>query len=248
MRRRFAELRIGDKTIRLPIVVGHRGRARDRHPKLRDETGLHHPRSGLRQHRLVPQRDHLHRRREGHPALPRLPDRGARREEQLPRGRLPADLRRAADEAAARRLHARRSATTRCCTRTSSASTARCRRTRTRWRPASAAVGALATFYPDSLDPRDPRQVEISVHRLIAKMPTMAAYAFKHSIGQPFMYPDNRLAYVGNFLHLMFATPCEEYARRPGGREGDRPAADPARRPRAELLDQHGAAGAARRW
>jgi citrate synthase len=75
----------------------------------------------------------------------------------------------------------------------------------------AAAVGALATFYPDSLDPRDARQVEISVHRLIAKMPTLAAYAFKHSIGQPFMYPDNRLAYVGNFLRLMFATPCEEH-------------------------------------
>jgi citrate synthase len=75
----------------------------------------------------------------------------------------------------------------------------------------SAAVGALATFYPDSLDPRDPRQVEISVHRLLAKLPTMAAYAFKHSIGQPFMFPDNRLSYVGNFLHLMFATPCEAY-------------------------------------
>ncbi len=75
----------------------------------------------------------------------------------------------------------------------------------------SAVVGALATFYPDSLDPRDPRQVEISVHRLLAKLPTIAAYAYKHSIGQPFMYPDNRLDYVGNFLHLMFATPCEDF-------------------------------------
>ena len=75
----------------------------------------------------------------------------------------------------------------------------------------SAAVGALATFYPDSLDPRDPKQVEISVHRLLAKLPTMASYAFKHSIGQPFMYPDNSLRYVGNFLHLMFATPCEAF-------------------------------------
>ena len=75
----------------------------------------------------------------------------------------------------------------------------------------SAAVGALATFYPDSLDPRDPRQVEVSVHRLLAKLPTMASYAFKHSIGQPFMFPDNRLDYVENFLHLMFATPCEEF-------------------------------------
>jgi citrate synthase len=75
----------------------------------------------------------------------------------------------------------------------------------------SAAVGALSTFYPDSLDPRDPRQVEISVHRLIAKMITMAAYAYKHSIGQPFMYPANHRSYVGNFLHMMFANPCEEY-------------------------------------
>ncbi len=75
----------------------------------------------------------------------------------------------------------------------------------------SAAVGALATFYPDSLDPRDPKQVEVSVHRLIAKLPTIAAYAYKHSIGQPFMYPNNRLEYCGNFLSMMFATPCEEY-------------------------------------
>jgi len=75
----------------------------------------------------------------------------------------------------------------------------------------SAAVAALATFYPDSLDPRVPREVEISVHRLIAKMPTIASYAYKHSIGQPFMFPDNRLSYVGNLLHLMFATPCEQF-------------------------------------
>jgi citrate synthase len=75
----------------------------------------------------------------------------------------------------------------------------------------SAVVGALATFYPDSLDPRNPREVEVSVHRLIAKLPTVAAYAYKHSIGQPFMYPDNRLSYVGNILRLLFATPCEPY-------------------------------------
>jgi citrate synthase len=75
----------------------------------------------------------------------------------------------------------------------------------------SAAVGALATFYPDSLDPRDERHVEISVHRLLAKMITMAAYAYKHSIGQPFVYPKNELSYSANFLHMMFATPCEPY-------------------------------------
>jgi citrate synthase len=75
----------------------------------------------------------------------------------------------------------------------------------------SAIVGALATFYPDSLDPRDDREVEISVHRLMAKLPTIAAYAYKHSFGQPFMYPRNVLEYVGNFLHLMFSNPCEDY-------------------------------------
>ena len=75
----------------------------------------------------------------------------------------------------------------------------------------SAAIGALSTFYPDSLDPRDPRHVEVSVHRLIAKMITLAAYAYKHSIGQPFMYPQNDRSYVGNFLYMLFGTPCEEY-------------------------------------
>jgi citrate synthase len=75
----------------------------------------------------------------------------------------------------------------------------------------SAAVGALSTFYPDSLDPNDARHIEISVHRLIAKLPTIAAYAYKHSFGQPFLYPQNRLNYVANFMHMMFANPCEEY-------------------------------------
>ena len=75
----------------------------------------------------------------------------------------------------------------------------------------SAAVGALAAFFPDSLDPRDEREVLISVDRLIAKFPTLVAYAYKHSIGQPFLYPRNDLNYVSNFLHMMFATPCEEY-------------------------------------
>jgi citrate synthase len=75
----------------------------------------------------------------------------------------------------------------------------------------AASVGALSAFYPDSLDPKEPLQVEIAVHRLIAKLPTIAAYAYKHSIGQPFMYPCNDLSYVSNFLHMMFGTPCEPY-------------------------------------
>jgi len=79
----------------------------------------------------------------------------------------------------------------------------------------SSVVGALSTFYQDSLNPRDPRQVEISVHRLIAKLPTIAAYAYKKSIGQPFTYPQNDLDYCENFLRMMFAVPSEPYALDP---------------------------------
>ena len=75
----------------------------------------------------------------------------------------------------------------------------------------SSVVGALSTFYQDSLDPRDPEQVEITCHRLMAKLPTIAAYAHKKSIGQPLIYPRNDLPYCKNFLHMMFAVPCEEY-------------------------------------
>ncbi len=72
-------------------------------------------------------------------------------------------------------------------------------------------VGAMATFYPDSLDPRKPEEVEISMLRLFAKLPTLAAYSYKHSVGQPFLYPRNELDYVGNFLRMMFGNPCEEF-------------------------------------
>jgi citrate synthase len=75
----------------------------------------------------------------------------------------------------------------------------------------SAAVSALSTFYQDSLDPIDPRQVEVSIHRLLAKLPTIAAYSHKKSIGQPFVYPQNDLSYCANFLQMMFAVPCEPY-------------------------------------
>jgi citrate synthase len=72
-------------------------------------------------------------------------------------------------------------------------------------------VGSLSAFYHDSLSVHDPRHREISAHRLIAKVPTIAAAAYKHSIGEPIMYPQNRLRYCANFLHMMFATPCEDY-------------------------------------
>ena len=72
-------------------------------------------------------------------------------------------------------------------------------------------VGALSAFYHDSLDIWDPRQREISAHRLIAKIPTLAAMCYKFSIGQPFMYPRNDLDYAENFLHMCFAVPAEDY-------------------------------------
>ncbi|MFG0262273.1 MAG: citrate synthase [Novipirellula sp. JB048] len=75
----------------------------------------------------------------------------------------------------------------------------------------SSVVGALATFYQDSLDPNDPSQIEISLYRLLAKLPTIAAYSYKKSMGQPFIYPNNDLDYCENFLHMMFATPAHEY-------------------------------------
>jgi len=72
-------------------------------------------------------------------------------------------------------------------------------------------VGALSTFYQDALDPNDPEQVEVSVHRLMAKLPTIAAFSHKKSIGQPFYYPRNDLTYCQNFLQMMFAVPTEPY-------------------------------------
>jgi citrate synthase len=75
----------------------------------------------------------------------------------------------------------------------------------------SSAVSALSTFYQDSLDPFDQEHVEISTVRLMAKLPTIAAYAFKKSVGQPLLYPDNALGYVENFLRLTFGVPAEPY-------------------------------------
>ncbi len=75
----------------------------------------------------------------------------------------------------------------------------------------SSAVSALSTFYQDSLDPFDERHVEISTIRLMAKVPTLAAYAHKKTVGQPYMYPDNSLGYVGNFLSMTFGVPAEKY-------------------------------------
>ena len=76
-------------------------------------------------------------------------------------------------------------------------------------------VGALSAFYHDSLDINNPDHRKISSYRLIAKMPTIAAWAYKYSLGQPFIYPRNDLGYAENFLYMMFATPCEDYKVNP---------------------------------
>ncbi len=75
----------------------------------------------------------------------------------------------------------------------------------------SSVVSPMSTFYQDSLDPHDPKQVEISICRLLAKLPTIAAYSHIKSEGRPFVYPKNNLTYCENFLRMMFSVPCEDY-------------------------------------
>ncbi len=76
-------------------------------------------------------------------------------------------------------------------------------------------VGAMAAFYHDEIDYSQPHAREVAQIRLIAKMPTLVAMAYKYSVGQPFIYPDNKLSYTANFMRMMFATPCEEYKVNP---------------------------------
>ena len=76
-------------------------------------------------------------------------------------------------------------------------------------------IGALSAFYHDSIDIYDPRSREISAFRLIAKLPTITAMTYKYNVGQPFLYPQNKLSYVENFLYMTFGTPCEEWKPNP---------------------------------
>jgi citrate synthase len=78
-----------------------------------------------------------------------------------------------------------------------------------------AVVGALSAFYHEDLNVEDPHNRMIATHRLIAKVPTIAAMAFKYAIGQPFVYPRNDLKYAENFIHMMFAVPCEPFKINP---------------------------------
>jgi citrate synthase len=76
-------------------------------------------------------------------------------------------------------------------------------------------VGSMSAFYFDAMDVYNPQHREISAYRLLAKVPTIAAWSYKYNLGQPFMYPKNKLNYAENFMHMMFATPCEEYEPNP---------------------------------
>ncbi len=76
-------------------------------------------------------------------------------------------------------------------------------------------VGSMSAFYFDAMDVYNPQHREISAYRLLAKMPTIAAWSYKYNLGQPFMQPQNKLNYAENFMHMMFATPCEEYIPNP---------------------------------
>ncbi|MDD2700682.1 MAG: citrate synthase [Sideroxydans sp.] len=76
-------------------------------------------------------------------------------------------------------------------------------------------VGALSAFYHDSLDINNPQHRVVSAHRLLAKVPTIAAMAYKYNVGEPFMYPKNKFGYVENFMYMMFATPAEDYVPNP---------------------------------
>ena len=76
-------------------------------------------------------------------------------------------------------------------------------------------VGSMSAFYHDSIDVQDPKLREVSAYRLLSKVPTVAAWSYKYNIGEPFVYPQNRLNYAENFMHMMFATPCENYTPNP---------------------------------
>ena len=149
-------------------------------------------------------RDHLHRRRQGHPRVPRLSDRAARRAVDLPRGRLPARPRRAADPGAARRVDARdHDPHVRARERQELHAGLPLRR---------APDGDAARLGRRALDLLSGRQRRSRTRRsatsrsirLIAKMPTLAAFAYRHNMGQPYVYPDNDLRYPGNFLSMLY--------------------------------------------
>ena len=230
------------KPIDLPVLQGTRRPRRHRHrPTL--GCGTVHLRSGVRFDRVMRIRHHLHRRRRRCSAVSRLSDRTTGRALRPSRSVLSAAERRTAERSAEGRLRPHDHAATRWCTNNCSDLFSGFRRDAHPMAIMCGVTGALAAFYHDSLDIDNPEHRKITAHRLIAKMPTLAAMSYKYSIGQPFMYPRNDLGYAANFLHMMFGNPCEEYEVNPGHREGDGPHLPAARRPRAERIDVDRAPG-----
>ena len=226
----------------VPDPEGHGRTRRHRHPDAVRQDRQVHLRPGLPVDRLVQFDDHLHRRRQGRAPLPRLSDRGARGEVRLHGSLPPAALRRAAEPGAEDGRSSGRVIQHTMVNEQMQAFLRGFRRDAHPMAVMTGLVGALSAFYPDSINLHDAHQRDISAIRLIAKMPTLVAMAYKYSVGQPYMYPRNDLSYAANFMRMMFATPCEDYKveRRAGA--GDGPDLHPARRPRAERVDVDGAA------
>ena len=135
-------------------------------------------------------------------------------------GRLPAAARRAAEARRSWTSSPTRSAATRCCTSSWRPSTAVSAATRIRWRSCAAWSARSRPSITTAPTSPIPQQRMIASHRLIAKMPTIAAMAYKYSIGQPFLYPENDLSYTGNFLRMTFGVPAEPYEVNPIDRDG----------------------------
>ena len=210
-----ATLTIGDKTITLPIIKGTIGPDVIDVRKLYADTDVFTFDPGFTSTASCESEITYHRRRQGHPAAPRLSDRAAGQGLELPGGLLPAAERRAAERGRVRRV---RTTTSRYHTMLHDQFDRFFQGFRRDAHPMAimtGAVGALSAFYHDSLDVDDPEQRKISAIRLIAKMPTIAARAFKYSVGQPFVSPRNELGYAENFLRMCFAVPAEPFKSNP---------------------------------
>ena len=234
----------GDKSLELPFVEATQGNNGYDIGKLMAADRRHDVRHRLRQHGRLQVGDHLHRRRRGHPALPRLPDRAAGREVDAS-WRRPTSCSTASCPTAEQldRLHRQ------------GQPPHGDRRAHARdvphlpapLAPDARAVGrrhgagpVLAPTRSASSDEQDRRRHATGC---MAKVPTLAAYGYKNSIGQPTLYPDYSLSYVENFLRMSFGAVTQPVRVRRRDHQGARRAADPARRPRAELLDVDGPPG-----
>ena len=174
----------------------------------------HDLRSRLHEHGVVPKRDHLHRRRQRHPALPGLPHRATGGEMHFPGGRLSDPVRGTADRAQLKEWvgeithHTMLHETTK----------KFLEGFRYNAHPMGmlvSTVAALSTVYPEARNVHDPEVRKLQIMRLIGKMPTIAAYTYRHSLGYPYVYPDNDLSYTENFMNMLWKMVEPKYAANP---------------------------------